>query len=74
MTKNGDIQELIEVVRDLTRVMIALSGQFESRAESVRRLSELGIAPVRLAALLGIPPKHVHAELAKAKQRTKRGK
>jgi hypothetical protein len=72
MTNEASLQDLVDAVRDLTRVTIAISGQFESRADSIRRLSELSIAPVRLAALLGIPPKQVHAELAKAKQRGKK--
>lgn len=74
MSRDADLQDLIDVVQDLTRVTIALSGQFESRADSIRRLSELGIAPIRLAALLGAQPKDVHAELAKAKQRSKKAK
>lgn len=74
MTDEAGLQDLVDAVRDLTRVTIATSGQFESRADSIRRLSELSIAPVRLAALLGIPPKQVHAELAKAKQRGNRAK
>jgi hypothetical protein len=71
---SDDLRDLIDVIQDLTRVTIAVSGQFESRADSVRRLSDLGIAPTRLAALLGIPPKQVHSELAKARQRNRKGR
>jgi DNA-directed RNA polymerase specialized sigma24 family protein len=70
MKKESDFQAVIDAVQDQTRVMIALSGKFESRAEAVRILSEMGIAPTRLAALLGVPPKQIHSALAKAKARS----
>jgi hypothetical protein len=69
MGDNDGPKELLQAIQDLTRVTIALSGRFESKADSIRQLIELGIPPVRVAALLAIPSKQVHAELAKAKRR-----
>jgi hypothetical protein len=74
MSKNADLKEIVDAVQDLTRVWILVSGRFESRADAVRRLSELGIAPTRLAALLGMPVNQVHAALTKAKTRKGRTK
>ncbi len=62
----------VDAIQDLTRVVLALSGAFSSRADAIRRLTEFGIPPARVAALLSIPPKQVHAELAKARTRALR--
>jgi hypothetical protein len=64
------MDSLVHAVQDLTRVIIRLSGAFDSTAEAVRELRALGIPPLRVAAILGVQPKQVHAELAKAKKRT----
>ena len=72
MAELTDFREVVDVIRDLTRVTLAVSGQFESQADAIRRLSELGIAPTRLGALLGVPTKSIHAELSKAKKRNKK--
>lgn len=72
MNNSEALGQLVDAIQDLTRVTIAFNGKFESKAETVRALIKLGIAPSRVAALLGIPAKSVHAELAKAKRRTGR--
>ncbi len=60
---------VVEAIHDLTRVTIALSGKFETRAEAVRRLNELSIPQTRIAAILAIQLKDVTSVLAKAKKR-----
>ena len=72
----GGDASILAAIQDLTRVTIALSGRFDSKADAVRQLANLGVTPSRIAALLGVPGKSVHAELSKAKKRRphKRGK
>jgi hypothetical protein len=67
----NDFQAVVEAVHDLTRVVIATQGGFESRADIVRRLAELSIAPVRIASILAMPQKDVHSVLAKARKKSK---
>lgn len=69
MAKANDNADLIEAIRDLTRVTIALNAEFASTADAVRHLSSLGIPPTRVALLLGIEPKAVTSVLSKAKKR-----
>ena len=67
--EKGSMAEVADAIEDLSRIVIAVSGRFESKADAIRQLSDLGIVPVRVASLLAIPAKSVHAELSKAKQR-----
>jgi len=67
------MSELAEAIRDLTRVTIALHGEFDSKAEAVRLLSSLGIPPTRIARLLGLEPKAVTSTLSKAKKSPSKG-
>lgn len=72
MTDDRGVESLAAAIQDLTRVMIALTADAESKASLIRRLSDLEIPPPRVAALLGVPTKQVHAELTKAKARKKK--
>lgn len=65
-----ETRAVVDAVQDLTRVMIALQGNFGSKSEAIRRLVELSIPPARIAAILAIQPKDVHSALAKAKKRS----
>jgi len=67
----NDLQAVVDAVQDLTRVVIATQGKFESKADIVRRLTELSIPPTRIAAILAMPQKQVHSVLTKARKRTK---
>jgi len=69
----NDFQVVVDAIHDLTRVMIATQGQFGSKADVVRRLADLSIPPVRIAAILAIPQNQVHSVLTKARKRTKNG-
>lgn len=59
---------IVEAVQDLTRVMIALNGQFSSKSEAIRKLYELSIPSGRIAAILAIPVGDVTSAIAKAKK------
>lgn len=74
MSEEVAMRHLIAAIEDLSRITIALGGKFESKADAVRQLSDLGIPPVRIAGLLAVPPKSVHAELVKARHRKIRGR
>ena len=63
--------EIVAAINDLTRVTIALHGSFGSKAEAVRRLHELSIPSVRIAAILAIPQGDVTSAIAKAKKKEK---
>lgn len=72
MKKNStDNDELTEAVRDLTRIMLALNGEFTSKSEIIRKLNDLSIPPNRIAALLGMQTKDVTSALLKAKKASK---
>jgi len=66
-------EELVEVVRDLTRVLLALNGKFASKSEMIRELNSLSIPPSRIALLLGMKAKDVTSALSKAKKLSKDG-
>jgi hypothetical protein len=68
MTK-ADFSDVVEAIQDLTRVMIAINGQFESKSESVRRLSDFAMPPSRIAIVLAMKPNDVTSVLAKAKKK-----
>ena len=68
------MREVVEAVQDLTRVTIALSGNFQSKSEAVRRLHELAIPPSRIAAILAMPVRDVSSAIAKEKKKRPKGK
>jgi hypothetical protein len=70
-TVANDLQAVVDAVHDLTRVLIATQGNFGSKADVVRRLAELSIPPVRIAAILAMPQNQVHSVLTKARKKTK---
>jgi hypothetical protein len=71
MKNSTDNDDLIEAVRDLTRIMLALNGEFTSKSEIIRKLNDLSIPPARIAALLGMQTKDVTSALLKAKKASK---
>lgn len=66
----NDVQAVVDAVNDLTRVVIAIQGNFGSKADVVRRLADLSIPPVRIAAILAMPQNQAHSVLTKARQKT----
>lgn len=72
MSKDSPNKDVVEAVNDLTRVIIALMGDFGSKAETVRRLNELAIPYGRIAAILAMNPRDVASTLAKAKKKASR--
>ena len=61
--------DIVDAIQDLTRVTLALSDSFGSKAETIRRLNELSIPPSRIAAILQMNLKDVTSTLLKAKKR-----
>lgn len=64
-----DARAIVDAVEDLTRVTVALHGNFASRSDAVRRLSDLSIPAARIAGILSMSANDVHPVLAKAKKR-----
>ena len=71
MTENVN-DEILAAIQDLTRVVLATQGGFATKADAVRRLTELSIPPARIANLLSISTNTVHSTLTKAKRRGQR--
>ena len=68
----ADEQAVVDAINDLTRVTLALHGGFTSKSEAVRRLAELAIPPLRIAAILAMPANDVRSVLAKARKSGRR--
>jgi len=68
----ADDNAIVNAINDLTRVTIALHGDFASRSEAIRRLAELSIPPARIAAILAMQPNDVRSVLAKARKSERR--
>lgn len=60
---------VVDAINDLTRVTIALSGEFKTQSEAVRRLNDLAIPPNRIANILAMEQRNVSSALAKQKKR-----
>lgn len=69
-----EASDVVDAIHDLTRVTIALSQAFGSKAETIRKLNDLSIPPARIAAILAMDSKDVASILAKAKKRKGEGK
>lgn len=65
------VKELVEAIHDLTRVTIALHGKFESKAEAIRKLDEIGLSTSRIANIFGMLSKDVSSTILKAKKNRK---
>ncbi len=61
-------KEVVEAINDLTRVIIAVNGKFESKSDAIRVLHALKIPSARIAAILALPQGDVTSVIAKAKK------
>lgn len=66
---SNDARAIIESIQDLTRVTLALQGDFASRSDAIRRLHELSIPSGRIASILAMSVGDVTSAIAKAKNR-----
>ena len=64
-----DARAIVDAVQDLTRLTVALHGNFASKSDAVRRLADLTIPPARIAGILSMSVSDVQSVLAKAKKR-----
>jgi len=70
--KESNYDELVDAIRDLTRVVLATSGQFTSKSEIIRKLNDLSMPPSRIARLLNMQLKDVTSAIYKAKKSGKK--
>lgn len=70
MSKNNNAidEELLDAIKDLTRVILLVNGGFENKSDAIRKLSSFSIPPNRIATLLGMKSKDVSSALNKAKK------
>jgi hypothetical protein len=66
-------EEIVEAINDLTRVTIALQGEFASKSELIRKLHELAIPSGRIAKILAMRQPDVASAIAKLKKRKPAG-
>ncbi len=69
MSNASEPSPLIDAIHDLSRITLALSGKFATKAEAMRALSELAIPGSRIASLLNVPLTSVTSTLAKARKK-----
>ena len=60
---------IVDAINDQTRVMLALQGNFSSKAEIIRRFDQLSIPQSRIAAILAMDPKDVSSSLTKSRKK-----
>lgn len=66
------LADVVQAINDLTRVTIALHGDFSSKSEAIRRLAELAVPANRIAAILAMQTSDVSSALAKARKSEQR--
>jgi hypothetical protein len=70
--KNGSaasLSDVVDAIQDLTRVLIATSGRFETKADAIRQLHELSVPSSRIAAILAMKSADVASTIAKHKKK-----
>ena len=66
--KDATNNELIEAIKDLTRVLIITNQEDTSKSEIVRKLNDFSVSPTRIAKLLGMKPKDVTSIISKGRK------
>lgn len=61
-------EQVVEAINDLTRVVIACNDKITNKAEAIRRLHSVAVAPSRIAALLDMETKDVTSKISKIKK------
>ncbi len=65
------MKDVVDAVNDLTRVVIALSGKFETKSDAVRALHALAIPSPRISAILAMRVEDVSSVISKHKKKGK---
>lgn len=60
-----------DAIYDLARVIVATSGRFETKAQAIRRLTEFGIPPGKIATILAMKSSDVSSLLAKDRKKSR---
>lgn len=68
--RSVQLADLLDAIQDQSRIVLALQGNFAGPSDAARRLVDLGIPPVRVAALLNKPLNHITSAMAKARKKT----
>jgi|GEM_PF-2653062 len=66
--------EIVEAIQDLTRIFLAVNGEFTSKSEIIHKLNDLSIPPNRIARLLGMQSKDVTSVIIKKKKSKQKSK
>ncbi|HEY4321934.1 MAG TPA: hypothetical protein VGM77_12255 [Gemmatimonadales bacterium] len=61
--------DVVEAIQDLTSVTVLVHGGFATKAEAIRKLSELNIPSGRIARILAMQTGDVASTLAKMKKK-----
>jgi hypothetical protein len=61
---------VVDAIRDLGRIMIALSDRIESKADAIRRLDAMSIPPSRIASFLSIKLNDVTSVIHRERKRS----
>lgn len=64
---------VVQAIYDLARITLAMSPELKSRADAIRKLSELGIPASRVAMILNVRTNDVTSTMAKARKKASAG-
>lgn len=67
------MNDVVQAINDLTRVVIAMNPQFETKSDAIRKLHEAGVEPPRIAAILGMPSKDVSSVITRDRKKKAKG-
>lgn len=70
---SADLKDVVDAINDLTRITIAIHGNFSSKSEAIRRMADLSIPTSRIAAVLAMKPGDVASVIAKLKKKQDKG-
>lgn len=70
MSNSSSFEDVVAAIQDLTRVTVAVHGNFATKSEAIRKLHELAIPAPRIAAILAMKTSDVSSALAKAKRKS----
>lgn len=71
--KSATLDDVIQSIRELTRVVLLTLPESQSRAEIIRKLYEMNIAQADIARILGIETKKVTSVVSAARKKAEKG-
>ena len=70
MSEGAD--SVVEAIRDLTRVTLAVHGDFPTRSHAIRSLNDMGIPGPRIALIMNMKSGDVASVIAKGQKKEKK--